>query len=95
MTEVTDGFGKPIKQVKCILILDEYKQLKSDLASNQAKIDELKNSSENTWEQAKADVNEAYRKTEKSLEKGWENLKEGVENAASDVKESVEDATKK
>ena len=42
MTEVTDGFGKPIKQVKCILIPEhEYKQLKSDLASNQAKIDEL------------------------------------------------------
>lgn len=42
MSEITDGFGKPIKQVKSVLVPEhEYNQLKIDLASNQAKIDAL------------------------------------------------------
>lgn len=42
MSKVTDGFGKPIPQVKCILVTEhEYNQLKIELASKQAKIDEL------------------------------------------------------
>lgn len=42
MSQITDGFGKPIKQAKSILVPEhEYEQLKNDLASNQAKIDEL------------------------------------------------------
>lgn len=42
MSRITDGFGKPIKQVKCILVQEqEYNQLKVELADKQAKIDEL------------------------------------------------------
>ncbi len=42
MSNITDGFGKPIKQQKCILVPEhEYNQLKAELASKQAKIDSL------------------------------------------------------
>jgi hypothetical protein len=39
---LTDGFGKPLKQKKCILVPeDEYNQLKAEIASKQAEIDRL------------------------------------------------------
>jgi hypothetical protein len=42
MFEVTNGFGKPLQQQKCILVPEhEYNQLKAELASKQAKIDNL------------------------------------------------------
>ena len=39
---LTNGFGKPLQTKKCILVpQDEYNQLKAELASKQAKIDQL------------------------------------------------------
>ena len=41
-SKLTNGFGKPIKTVKCILVPEhEYEQLKIEVAANQAQIDEL------------------------------------------------------
>lgn len=76
----------------------QYEQTIADLEKARddynVKVDALKDSSEDNWEQAKADVNKAYRDAESNVKKGWENFKEGLKDVAKDVKEGVDKAAK-